>query len=110
MNRILSPFLGRTRLGVVALCFLAGTLVGFGKSVAKLDRKLIDFNREIRPILAENCLTCHGPDKSKRKGGLRLDFRADATATLESGHRAVVPGDTAGSEVLKVIVSKAVSR
>ncbi len=66
----------------------------------------IDFNRDIRPVLSENCLACHGPDKNKRKGGLRLDFRADATATLESGHRAVVPGDTAGSELLKVIVSK----
>ena len=105
MNWILSPFLRRTRMGVAALCFLAGTLVGFGKTVAKLDRKPIDFNREIRPILAENCLTCHGPDKSKRKGGLRLDLAADATAKLESGERAIVPGSPEKSRLLQVITT-----
>ena len=44
----------------------------------------VDFNRDIRPILAENCFACHGPDKNKRKAGLRLDRNQDATATLES--------------------------
>src|ERR1700678_1616898 len=33
----------------------------------------IDFNRDVRPIFSENCYTCHGPDKNKRKADLRLD-------------------------------------
>ncbi|HQR41367.1 MAG TPA: hypothetical protein PLX97_01755, partial [Gemmatales bacterium] len=35
----------------------------------------LEYNRDIRPILAENCFACHGPDSAARKGGLRLDQR-----------------------------------
>jgi hypothetical protein len=60
----------------------------------------IDFNRDIRPILAENCFSCHGQDGSKRKAGLRLDEQASA---IETG--AVVPKDPAASELVKRIHS-----
>jgi hypothetical protein len=43
-------------------------------ALAQTARK-IEFNRDIRPILADNCFTCHGPAKSTRKAGLRLDTR-----------------------------------
>ncbi len=76
-----------------------------GPSAAAAAAKGIDFNRDIRPILSENCFACHGPDKNKRKAGLRLDLRADAMAKLESGKQAVIPGDVTGSHLLKVIVS-----
>ncbi|HVJ79750.1 MAG TPA: DUF1549 domain-containing protein, partial [Planctomycetia bacterium] len=45
------------------------------------------FNRDVRPILAENCLACHGPDSAARKANLRLDRRDDALAA-----KAIVPG------------------
>lgn len=50
-----------------------------------------DFNRDIRPILASRCYSCHGPDEDKRKAHLRLDQRAGATVDL-GGRFAIVPG------------------
>ncbi len=45
----------------------------------------VEFNRDIRPLFAENCFACHGPDTAKRKGGLRLDTEDGARATLKAG-------------------------
>ncbi|MBT6851243.1 MAG: DUF1553 domain-containing protein [Opitutae bacterium] len=50
-------------------------------------------------ILAENCLDCHGPDKKKRKGDLRLDRHEGATKDL-GGHKAIEPGNPDKSELL----------
>jgi hypothetical protein len=60
----------------------------------------VDFNREIRPILAKNCFVCHGTDESSRAKGLRLDLREAATAALEDGETAIVPGDPDASALL----------
>ena len=65
----------------------------------------VDFNREVRPLLAENCLTCHGQDASSRKAGLRLDTFEGATAALKEGRRAVVPGDADASELLSRVAT-----
>ena len=50
------------------------------------------FNRDVRPILADNCYACHGPDRNNRQAGLRLDREDVAKAALASGHVAIVPG------------------
>jgi hypothetical protein len=65
----------------------------------------LSFNRDIRPILSENCFACHGPDNANRQAGLRLDVRERAIEELESGTRAIVPGDVAASELVARVVS-----
>ncbi len=62
------------------------------------------FNRDVRPILSENCYACHGPDQKKVKGKLRLDVEKHAKAEAKSGAVAIVPGDVKASELLKRIV------
>lgn len=63
----------------------------------------IDFNREIRPILSDKCIVCHGPDAAARKLRLRLDTEAAATAELSRGRRAIVPGSPEKSEIVNRI-------
>jgi Protein of unknown function (DUF1553)/Protein of unknown function (DUF1549)/Planctomycete cytochrome C len=60
----------------------------------------ISFNRDIRAILTDNCLQCHGPDKSKRKADLRLDLRDVAVKAA-----AIVPGKTEESALVARILS-----
>jgi hypothetical protein len=61
-------------------------------------RSHVEFNRDIRPILSENCYACHGPDKNRRKAKLRLDERASALAK-----EAFVPGKPDESELVSRI-------
>ena len=66
----------------------------------------VDYNREVRPILAKNCFACHGQDEAKRAKRLRLDRRESATQPLEDGMIAVVPGDPESSELFSRITEE----
>ena len=65
----------------------------------------VDFNRDVRPILAENCFLCHGPDDGTRKAKLRLDVRDAALKGGKSGTAAVMPGKPADSALVARITS-----
>ena len=63
------------------------------------------FNRDIRPIMAETCFRCHGPDKSSRMAGMRLDIRDEALKPTRDGKVPIVPGDPDKSAIIQRIFS-----
>ena len=64
------------------------------------EEALVDFNRDIRPVLAAKCFACHGPDEEHRESGLRLDVRQEAV-----DYGAIAPGAAEDSELVRRILS-----
>jgi mono/diheme cytochrome c family protein len=90
-------------LGLGLLAVAAATA---GASDAPAAAARVVYNRDVRPILAENCFACHGPDKAKRKGKLGLDTADDARKPLADGDGfAIVPGDPGASVLVKRILT-----
>src|SRR5205814_4451297 len=92
------------RWAVLAVLLMAGFSVRAANKPAAAPS--IDFNREIRPILSENCFKCHGPDEKGRKAKLHFDRKEDAFKAAKSGDFAIVPGDPAKSKLVERITSK----
>lgn len=66
----------------------------------------IDFTQDVRPILANHCFKCHGPDEVARKAQLRLDVRAEAIKPAKSGTIAIVAGRADKSELVMRIFTE----
>src|ERR1044072_4058047 len=78
--------------------------IALGAPVSAAERTIL-FNRDVRPILADKCFGCHGPDAVAKKIPLRLDSEAAAKADLAGGRRAVVEGDAAASQLVHRITT-----
>ena len=73
---------------------------GAAKSAPK-----IEFNRDVRTILSDNCFACHGPDENKRKAKLRFDIKEEAFKPAKSGDCAIIPGDLKKSQIIARITA-----
>ena len=87
-----------------------GALVRFagGEASAATAGDTVDFNRDVRRILSENCFKCHGPDSKARSNGkkvMRLDLPESARAELGNGHHAIVPGHPEQSELIRRVTT-----
>ncbi len=94
---------------LAAASFLPATLaVAFGgvsdDGPSPNDRR-VDYLREVRPILAQHCFQCHGPDGETRKAKLRFDEKEVAFSERKGKH-VIAPGDPAGSLVMERITSE----
>ncbi|MCS7469920.1 PSD1 and planctomycete cytochrome C domain-containing protein [Stieleria sp. ICT_E10.1] len=111
---LLSPL---RRLTLCVLVCAAGALAcAAGASIAadaqplepsgsgQADIHRVDFNRDVRPILAKHCFTCHGPDEGTREADLRLDTQAGARQDL-GGYQAIKPGAVEESELILRVTS-----
>ncbi len=91
---------------IIFFVSVAAAFVAWSDRSVSFGQRRIDFNRDIRPILSDNCYACHGPDAAGKKIRLRLDSEAASRADLGKGRRAVVPNHPEQSELVRRIKSK----
>src|SRR6185503_5019800 len=96
---------GRRLVAAAPRPFWALVALGSALPAGFLDAGGPRFNRDIRPILSENCFPCHGPDSASRKADLRLDQRK---AAIEA--KAIAPGKPEESKLVTRIFEERESK
>ena len=93
-----------TSLNLIRLLSAALMFAQFTAQAEKISP--IHYNRDIRPILSENCFSCHGTDSAARKADLRLDQFESVTNRLKGDSVAIVPGKPEQSELVRRIYAE----
>jgi Protein of unknown function (DUF1553)/Protein of unknown function (DUF1549)/Planctomycete cytochrome C len=87
-------------VGVVAAIACSVALGVRAGELGTASTRKLDYNRDVRPILAKNCFACHGQDEAKRAKGLRLDRRESAVRPRGDSEAAIIPGDSESSALV----------
>ncbi|NOX53593.1 MAG: DUF1553 domain-containing protein [Planctomycetes bacterium] len=90
---------------LLPVSLLVGWFLFFAAGASRAE-STVDYGQDVRPILSDNCYQCHGPDEETREAGLRLDLKDAALADLESGGRAIVPGNSKASLIIQRITAE----
>jgi mono/diheme cytochrome c family protein len=94
----------RLRVPAAHPAVLSAVILSLASATTAAQGADLQFNRDIRPLLSENCLACHGPDPGSRKAGLRLDTRESLFGPTKNEGSVVVPGKPEESALWKRIV------
>ena len=89
---------------LVCVCLAVLGLSSLSSEESESTQTTVDYNLDVRPILADNCFACHGPDAKTREANLRLDTKAGAFSE-PSGYPVIVPGKPEESELYLRIAS-----
>ncbi|HYL77281.1 MAG TPA: DUF1553 domain-containing protein [Bryobacteraceae bacterium] len=100
--------MGKRTVTAAALAILVALAVGAGPTDSRA--KAVDFDRDIRPIFADRCFACHGPDEKQRMANLRLDQKDGGAYSTRRGHRLIAPGDSANSRLFQRISAASATR